>query len=102
VKRLAAAAGSRFIRWGRRLLGAGLLAWSAWTILRPLVKRIADPRTVSRGRGAHDELYELRTRPLSPAEWADATIREREETRDAWETWTIDPTGERGIRGQVS
>jgi hypothetical protein len=74
---------ARIVRWARRVIGAALIAWSAWQLL----KQSADPLTVSRvghGVGAHGETYELRVAPLSRSETAEARTRERE-LAPAWE-----------------
>lgn len=79
----------RLFRWARRLAGAALLAAAAWQIARPwLVQRSGDRRTVSPWRGVGvghlGERYELRIRPLDPAETAAARGREWATYREAW------------------
>lgn len=72
----------RLIRWGRRFAGAFLLAWSAWTIVRPFVRR-PDP-LLGVAVGAWGERYELRIRPLTADETRRALEAERDLYTEAW------------------
>lgn len=74
------------VTWIRRVVGAALLAWSAWQIVKPVLHRSASsaPFHVGTAVGAWGERYELRVEPLDPDELAGARQRQRELYAQAW------------------
>ncbi len=65
----------RILRWGRRLLGAALLAWAAWQLWRPFVVG-PQGRPLEGVDPVTGERYGVRLTPLTPAETAAARDRE--------------------------
>lgn len=58
------------VRWIRRIVGSALLAWSAWTLIRPYLEELLGDDVV--------DVDGIRIRPLTPAETRAAIVLERE------------------------